>query len=273
MRRVRQSSTGLSRAIDSRIPAAVALSAALHLYLIYGFSLPALSGPAAWAPVINARLAPLPPSATPRQTNAPERSRVPEPVPRAVLTPVLLEVAEPLAAPKAAAIAAEPEHVVAASDATAIPNIPDPVHYPARDLDIYPHALNPIRPVYPQAAREAQVAGSVTLLVLIDEAGRVPGHVGGGCRARRRFRAGRAAGGGEFRLLSGPERRACSAQPDIGQTRVRSCCGGRRAMIKAVLAVIRADTGSTSCRFGACVRPTVPPHRRIPRKNPHAPHP
>ena len=87
-----------------------------------------------------------------------------------MLPPVSLDVAD-LTAP----IAAEPEHAVAASDATAIPTIPDPVHYPARDLDIYPHALNPIRPVYPQAAREAQVAGSVTLLVLIDEAGRVLG--------------------------------------------------------------------------------------------------
>ena len=159
----------------SRMPAAVALSAALHVYLIYGFSLPAQSGPASWAAVVNARLAPLSPSATPRQLNAPERSRVPEPVRRAVPPPVSLEAAEPLAAPKAAAIAAESERVVVASDATAIPTIPDPVHYPARDLDIYPHALNPIRPVYPQAARDAQVAGSVTLLVLIDEAGRVLG--------------------------------------------------------------------------------------------------
>ncbi len=150
--------------------AAVALSAALHVYLIYGFSLPAQSGPAARAAAINVRLAPSPPAATPRQTNVPERSRVPEPVRRAVL-PVSLDVAEPLAAP----LAAEPEHVVAASDATAIPTIPDPVHYPARDLDIYPHALNPISPVYPQAARDAQVPGSVTLLVLIDEAGRVLG--------------------------------------------------------------------------------------------------
>ena len=175
MRRVRQSSTGLSHAMVSRMPATVALSAALHAYLIYGLSLPAQSGPAAWTAVINARLAQLPPSATTRQTNAPERSRVPEPVRRAVLPPISLDVAQPLAAPKAEAIAAEPGHVVAASEATAIPTIPDPVHYPARDLDIYPHALNPIRPVYPQAAREAQVAGSVTLLVLIDEAGRVMG--------------------------------------------------------------------------------------------------
>ena len=170
MRRVRQSSNDLSRAKDNRIPAAVALSAALHIYLIYGFSLPQ-SGPASWAAVVNARLAPLPPSATPRQTNTRERNRVPEPVRRVVLPPISLEAAEPLAP----AIAAEPEHVVVASDASAIPTIPDPVHYPARELDIYPHALKPIRPAYPQAAREARVAGSVILLVLIDEAGRVLG--------------------------------------------------------------------------------------------------
>ena len=161
--------------MDSRIPAAVALSAALHVFLIYGFSLPARSGPGTWATVISARLAPLPPSATPRQSNAPERNRVPAPVRRAVLPPVSIAVAQPRTAPEAAPITAEPEHVVAESDATAIPSIPDLVHYPARDLDIYPQALNPIRPAYPQAAREAQVAGSVTLLVLIDEAGRVVG--------------------------------------------------------------------------------------------------
>lgn len=157
----------------SRMPAAVALSAALHAYLIYGLSLPAQSGPATWAAVINARLAPVPPSATQRQINAPERSRVPEPVRRAVLPPISLDVAQPLVVPNVAAITAEPEQVVATGNATPIPTIPDPIHYPARDLDIYPHALNPIRPVYPQAAREAQVAGSVTLLVSIDEAGRV----------------------------------------------------------------------------------------------------
>ena len=157
----------------SRMPAAVALSAALHAYLIYGLSLPAQSGPATWAAVINARLAPVPPSATQRQINAPERSRVPEPVRRALSPPIALDVAQPLVVPNVAAIAAEPEQVVAAGNATPLPNILDPIHYPARDLDIYPHALNPIRPVYPQAAREAQVAGSVTLLVSIDEAGRV----------------------------------------------------------------------------------------------------
>jgi TonB family protein len=51
--------------------------------------------------------------------------------------------------------------------------LPDLVHYEARDLDIYPRSLRPISPAYPASARDAQVAGSVTLLVLIDEGGRV----------------------------------------------------------------------------------------------------
>ena len=53
--------------------------------------------------------------------------------------------------------------------------LPDPVHYAARDLDIYPRALHPIVPAYPQANRQAQGPGSVTLLVMIDEGGRVVG--------------------------------------------------------------------------------------------------
>ena len=56
-----------------------------------------------------------------------------------------------------------------------VANIPDPVHYPAKELDIYPQALLPITPGYPETARDAHAAGSVTLLVLIDEVGRVVG--------------------------------------------------------------------------------------------------
>lgn len=49
----------------------------------------------------------------------------------------------------------------------------DPVHYPAQDLDVYPRALQPIVPAYPQAAHEARVRGFVTLQVSIDAGGRV----------------------------------------------------------------------------------------------------
>ena len=60
----------------------------------------------------------------------------------------------------------------AGSDAT-VANIPDPVHYPAKELDIYPQASRRIAPVYPEMARDSKVAGFVTLLVLIDETGGV----------------------------------------------------------------------------------------------------
>jgi protein TonB len=65
-----------------------------------------------------------------------------------------------------------PATAPAISDATGA-SIPDTVHYPANELDIYPQALTRIAPDYPEAARDAHVAGSVTLLVLIDEVGKV----------------------------------------------------------------------------------------------------
>lgn len=69
----------------------------------------------------------------------------------------------------------DPEPAATAGSDSTVANIPDPVHYPAKDLDIYPQASKRITPVYPEMARDSKVAGSVTLLVLIDEAGRVVG--------------------------------------------------------------------------------------------------
>jgi periplasmic protein TonB len=152
--------------------AAVALSAVLHVFLIYGFSLPADSGPGTRVTVIHAQLRSPQPSASPQRAKTPERDGDGSPdssrrAPVVLSPPAPDAVAEPSTAPSEPAPAAS-----ASSDATS-PNIPDPVHYPAKELDIYPRALKRITPVYPQAARDAQVAGSVTLLVLIDEAGRV----------------------------------------------------------------------------------------------------
>ncbi|MGQ0580017.1 MAG: energy transducer TonB, partial [Betaproteobacteria bacterium] len=49
----------------------------------------------------------------------------------------------------------------------------DPVHYAARDLDVYPQPLNRIELAYPQEALAGEIGGSVTLLLLIAESGRV----------------------------------------------------------------------------------------------------
>ena len=77
--------------------------------------------------------------------------------------------------PSATIASIDPEPAPPAGSDATVANIPDPVHYPAKDLDIYPQASKRITPVYPEMARDANVAGSVTLLVLIDEAGRVVG--------------------------------------------------------------------------------------------------
>ena len=178
MHRVRQTSPQLSLAIFSRMSAAVALSGALHVFLIYGFSLPADSGLGMRVTVIQARLTSPQISATAQRAKTPERTGVPEPsrLPPVLPSPPAPDAfAETATAPIPTTLPGDPEPAAfAVGDATS-PAIPDLVHYPAKDLDLYPQALKRIAPAYPQAARDAQVTGSVTLLVLIDEAGRVVG--------------------------------------------------------------------------------------------------
>lgn len=50
-----------------------------------------------------------------------------------------------------------------------VPLLEDPTWYPAKQVDVHPTALHPIKPVYP----EQGVEGHVVLLLLIDEAGAV----------------------------------------------------------------------------------------------------
>ncbi|MBI3529527.1 MAG: energy transducer TonB [Betaproteobacteria bacterium] len=158
--------------------AAIALSAALHVFLIYGFSLSADPGPGVRVTVIRARLMSPQPAASARRARLPERLGPPDfsrPAPVALSQPESSAAAELSAVPTPTTTPIDPEPVVPAGNDAAIATIPDPVHYPAKDLDIYPQALRRITPVYPETARDAQVAGAVTLLVLIDEVGKVVG--------------------------------------------------------------------------------------------------
>ncbi|MHB8166402.1 MAG: energy transducer TonB [Sulfuricella sp.] len=54
-----------------------------------------------------------------------------------------------------------------------IPLLEDPAWYPAKQVDVHPTALYPIKPDYPDKAAEQGVEGNVVLLLLIDEAGAV----------------------------------------------------------------------------------------------------
>jgi protein TonB len=54
-----------------------------------------------------------------------------------------------------------------------VPLLEDPTWYPAKQVDVHPTALYPIKPDYPDKGAEQGVEGHVVLLLLIDEAGAV----------------------------------------------------------------------------------------------------
>jgi protein TonB len=54
-----------------------------------------------------------------------------------------------------------------------VPLIEDPTFYPAKQIDVHPKVLVPVNPVFPDKASNENVSGEVTLLLLIDEAGKV----------------------------------------------------------------------------------------------------
>jgi protein TonB len=54
-----------------------------------------------------------------------------------------------------------------------VPLIEDPTYYTAKEVDVHPTALQLIHPPYPDAAARANVTGSVVLVLLLDESGKV----------------------------------------------------------------------------------------------------
>lgn len=163
MLRIRQAIPVAGREAAARLALALALSIALHLLLLGRIGLqPAVEAGKAGV-VLHARLAPLaqaepvvPVIARPLAHTAAGRET----------TPSAPADTEPAAMPEAAAQEREE-----AADAPLF--LPDPVHYPAAELDLYPRLLDPVRPAWPEPAREVHLAGSVTLLVLVDENGHV----------------------------------------------------------------------------------------------------
>lgn len=53
----------------------------------------------------------------------------------------------------------------------ALPLAPDPNWYPAKQLDVFPRALAPIEPQYPERTVSSGTSGKVVVLLLIDEEG------------------------------------------------------------------------------------------------------
>ena len=168
MRRIRQVPQDVSQAAFARLTLAMALSATLHVYLIYGLALQRPERSADHLSILNARLLSEPAAKTPKTSlsaSATHRKHIRQAPPQVVSLPEPVEQVEPVVlAPSTGNFGDDPEFFF---------GLPDPVHYPAKDLDVYPHPLNRIEPAYPPIALTAEIAGSVTLLILIDEFGRV----------------------------------------------------------------------------------------------------
>lgn len=140
----------------------------LHLYFIYGLALRPNHGPADYLSILNARLLPEPAVLKRPVLAAPatQRSRI------AAAQPQVRSLPEPIETPVPAA-QTPPDEDRSPEPEVSTASLPDPVHYAAGELDVYPQPLNRVEPVYPQTALAGEIGGSVTLLLLIDEYGRV----------------------------------------------------------------------------------------------------
>lgn len=168
MRRIRQTPKGFSAAEVRRLSVAIALSAAVHALLISWISFRPGAGPRPRLSVIEARLASPELVARPPVSIAQTPARAPvvaQPLPP---TPAQLQLdtTEPAAA---SPLVEDPLPQPSAQPVS----VPDLVHYPARELDVYPQPLKPVSPVYPHQALAERIGGSVTLMLMIDEVGRV----------------------------------------------------------------------------------------------------
>ncbi|PWB55194.1 MAG: energy transducer TonB [Nitrosomonadales bacterium] len=147
----------------------LAASLLLHFALIFGLQIRAVPAASHAGKVIQARLAE-PPRVAAVAPPAPDTLTVQaqETPPLPLEEPASAET--PAEAPPASAAAPERS---ASLPSIEVPLIEDPTYYPAKEVDVHPAALQIIQPSYPDEAVRANAAGSVVLVLLLDESGKV----------------------------------------------------------------------------------------------------
>jgi periplasmic protein TonB len=207
--RLRRADREAPSAATQRLLIAIALSLSLHAFLLYQFASQPKPSSRPGLSIISARLAipepadSLAPESPPARRPGPERQPQVAPVrdqtagsdlslavlPRPGESPSGAAAGNTLPDTGSVLIGPEwnepesnesdlPEAVsseAVAAPATAPAGLPDPVHYPAKELDTYPRLLAPVAAVRPERVRTDYPDGRVTLLLLIDETGRVSG--------------------------------------------------------------------------------------------------
>jgi protein TonB len=146
-----------------RLLCAIALSAVLHVTLIYGMQLGARR-----------------PSSQPLKVHLQrlEVTRAAEPPPPIAVPARKMMRGAVVALPAPATVAVDPAPAAAAQTREDtrrpeidVPTIVDPTWYEARDLDLFPHPLAPVVPEYTATAKEEGVSGELTLTLKVDEYG------------------------------------------------------------------------------------------------------
>ena len=150
----------------------LAASLILHFALIFGLQIRAAPSSSHVSRVIQARLVEAPAVAAAEvTTQPPEPESLVVEAQEAPLPSLEPPVPEPAAAAPPASVAA-PE-MSTRLPSIEVPMIEDPTYYPALEVDVHPTALQLIQPLYPDGAASVNVAGSVVLLLLLDESGKV----------------------------------------------------------------------------------------------------
>lgn len=182
MERLRRLGREAPSAATERLVLALMLSLGLHAFLFYHYASHHKPSTRPGLSIISARIAdPAPaasPSGRPSVTLPPVSARLP------LSSPALPPFAEPVAVvpvPAGPVLESEPPQknlpdvleTAAVNPDGPAPDLPDPVHYPAKELDVYPRLLGPVAIDYPETAEEQ--GGRVMLLLLVDESGRVTG--------------------------------------------------------------------------------------------------
>ncbi len=151
----------------SRLLVACSLSLLLHLVLLLGIPVYPGGGVPQAASPIYARLEPAASEPQPRQVTLTPAAKTGVPVreddrpkPAAITAEPARESRPAVTAPASAPIAG-----------IEIPLNRDPTYYAARQLDVYPQLLAPIKLAYPERAAAQRLDGNLLLQLLIDEFG------------------------------------------------------------------------------------------------------
>ncbi len=149
-----------------------------HALVIVGLVVRPPSGPVAASGVIEARLEGVPGASEEAQARVQPPSDSPSPTPRIVASERVAAPPEPAEPPASEAAAAATAEAVEADRDALRPELEsvaavDDTWYPARQLDVLPVALVEVEPAYPEAAAAASIGGEVTLLLHVDEMGRI----------------------------------------------------------------------------------------------------